>query len=173
MCALYKACTGERAWKAIGDRLQAPSYLSRVDYYYIIVALFYVFLCCSMYYLFCDVPCIVCVYMCTEQLPPGGYPIAVKYISYTIIYILWCCGPTWAMASFLRFLDHTRHITVGKIPLDEWSAHRKDLYLTTHNTHNRQTSMPPVGLEPTISAGELPQIYAFDCAATGTGYNLI
>ena len=80
MCALYKACTGERAWKAIGDRLQAPSYLSRVDYYYIIVALFYVFLCCSMYYLFCDVPCIVCVYMCTEQLPPGGYPIGVKYI---------------------------------------------------------------------------------------------
>jgi len=32
------------------------------------------------YVLFCDVPCIVCVYMCTEQLPPGGYPIAVKYV---------------------------------------------------------------------------------------------
>jgi hypothetical protein len=30
--------------------------------------------------MFCDVPCIVCVYMCTEQLPSGGYPIAVKYI---------------------------------------------------------------------------------------------
>jgi len=30
--------------------------------------------------LFCDILCIVCVYMCTEQLPPGGYPIAVKYI---------------------------------------------------------------------------------------------
>jgi len=34
MCALYKAYTGERAWRAIGDRLQAPSYLSRVDYYW-------------------------------------------------------------------------------------------------------------------------------------------
>jgi len=33
-----------------------------------------------MYCLFCEVPCIVCVYMCTEQLPLGGYPIAVKYI---------------------------------------------------------------------------------------------
>jgi hypothetical protein len=22
------------------------------------------------------------VYICTEQLPPGGYPIAVKYIMY-------------------------------------------------------------------------------------------
>jgi hypothetical protein len=31
MCALFKAYTSERAWKAIGDRLQAPSYLSRVD----------------------------------------------------------------------------------------------------------------------------------------------
>jgi len=39
-----------------------------------------------MYCLFCDVLCIVCVYMCTELLPPGGYPIAVKYIiSYRII----------------------------------------------------------------------------------------
>jgi hypothetical protein len=31
MCALYKAYTGERAWKTIGDRLLAPSYLSRID----------------------------------------------------------------------------------------------------------------------------------------------
>jgi len=34
MCALYKAYTGERAWKAIGDRLQASSYLNRVDHYW-------------------------------------------------------------------------------------------------------------------------------------------
>ena len=73
-------------------------------------------------------------------------------------------------SSFLRFLDHTqRRTTVGRTSLDEWSARRRDLYLTTHNTHNRQTSMPPVGFEPTISAGERPQIYALDGAATGTG----
>ena len=29
--------------------------------------------------------------------------------------------------------------------------------------------MPPVGFEPTISAGELPQSYALDRAAIGTG----
>jgi len=29
--------------------------------------------------------------------------------------------------------------------------------------------MPPVGLEPTISAGERPQTYALDSAATATG----
>ena len=71
---------------------------------------------------------------------------------------------------FLMFLDHTqRRPTVGRTPLDEWSACRRDLYLKTHNTHNRQTSMPPVGFEPTISAGERPQTYALDRAATGTG----
>ena len=29
--------------------------------------------------------------------------------------------------------------------------------------------MPPVGFEPKISAGEWPQTYALDRAATGTG----
>ena len=54
---------------------------------------------------------------------------------------------------FLMFLDHTqRRTTVGRTPLDEWSARRRDLYLTTHNTHSRQISMPPVGFEHTISA---------------------
>jgi len=32
ICALFKAYSGERAWKAIGDRLQRPHYLSRVDH---------------------------------------------------------------------------------------------------------------------------------------------
>ena len=70
---------------------------------------------------------------------------------------------------FLMFLDHTRHSTVGRTPLDEWSARRKDLYLTTHDTHNRQISVPPVGFEPTISVGMRLQTYALDRAATGTG----
>jgi len=35
----------------------------------------------------------------------------------------------------LRFLDYTqRRITVGRTSLDERSARRRDLYLTTHNT---------------------------------------
>jgi len=52
-------------------------------------------------------------------------------------FFLWLCGPTRAMASsFTRFLDHTqRRTTVGRTPLDEWSARRRDLYLTT-NIHN-------------------------------------
>ena len=92
-----------------------------------------------------------------------------------VCFFLWRCDPTRVMASlFLRFLDHTqRRSTVGRTPLDEWSARRRDLYLTTQNTHNRQTSMPPVGFEPTISAGERPQTYALDRAGTGTGSYLL
>ena len=75
---------------------------------------------------------------------------------------------------FLSFLDNTqRRITVGRTPLDVWSVRRRDLYLTTHNTHNRQTSMPPVGFEPTIPACERPQTYALDRAATGTDESYI
>ena len=80
-------------------------------------------------------------------------------------------APPWARASsFTRFLDHTQRLTtVSRTPVDEWSARHRDLYLTTHNTHNWQTSTPSVGFEPTISAGERPQTYALDRAATGTG----
>jgi hypothetical protein len=80
-------------------------------------------------------------------------------------------APQWARtSSFTRFLDHTqRRTTVGRTPLDKWSARRGDLYLTAHDTHNRQTFMPPVGFELTVSAGELPQTYLVDRAVTGTG----
>ena len=65
--------------------------------------------------------------------------------------------------------QHSQQKDIHRTPLYEWSARRRDLHLTTHNTHNRQTSIPPVGFEPTVSAGELPQTYALDRAATGTG----
>jgi hypothetical protein len=83
----------------------------------------------------------------------------------------WRDSPQWVRAfSFTRFPDHTqRRATVGRTTLDERSARRKDFCLTTLNTYKRQTSMPPVGFEPTISAGERPQTYALDRAATGTG----
>jgi hypothetical protein len=60
-----------------------------------------------------------------------------------------------------------RHTTFGRTPLDEWSARCRDLYLTTHNTHKSQTSMPPAEFEPAIPGGERPQTHALDRAATG------
>jgi hypothetical protein len=41
--------------------------------------------------------------------------------------------------------------------------------LPDNTQHSQQTSMPPVGFEPTISAGERPKTYAFDRADTGPG----
>ena len=42
------------------------------------------------------------------------------------------------------FLDHIqRRITVGRTPLDEWSARRRDLYLTTQ--HSQQTDIHAPG----------------------------
>ena len=77
-------------------------------------------------------------------------------------------------ASFMTFLDHTqRHTTVGKTPLDEGSARCRDLYMTTHNTHNRQTCMPSTGFEPAIPANERPQTFALDRSATGIGIILL
>jgi hypothetical protein len=70
----------------------------------------------------------------------------------------WRDSPQWARpSSFTSFLDHTkRRTTVGRTPLDERSARCRDLYLTTHNTHNRQTSVPSAGFESTITAYERP-----------------
>ena len=92
-------------------------------------------------------------------------------MSSSTITFFWRNSPQWARASsFTRFLDHTqRCTTVSRTPLDEVSARRRNLYLTLHNIHNRQRSMPPVRFEPTISARERPQTFALDGAATGTG----
>jgi len=78
-------------------------------------------------------------------------------------------------SSFLRFLDHT----VGGTPLDEWSARRRDFYLTTNKTHNRQISiLPPTsgGIRThdlSRRAGADLQTYALDRATTGTGMSIM
>ena len=90
------------------------------------------------------------------------------FLSHPPFFLNAATAPQWAMASsFLRFLYHTQRTIVSRSPLDEWSAGRRDLYLTTHNTHNRQISMSPAGFEPTISAGERPQTDVLDRADTG------
>jgi hypothetical protein len=60
-------------------------------------------------------------------------------------------------------------IALSSTPLDEWSARCRDLYLTTHNTHNRQTSLQPKGFEPAIPASERQQTHALERAATEVG----
>jgi hypothetical protein len=54
--------------------------------------------------------------------------------------------------------------------LDKGSARRRDFYLTTHKTHNKQTSMLSAGFEPAIPARELLETLDLDRWATGTGF---
>ena len=97
------------------------------------------------FYRFCSCLVLYCVF------------VLISSFQYSIIFFfLWCCSTLQGLASSnLRFLDHTqRRITVGRTPLGERSARRRDLYLITNNTRSRKTSMPPRKFEPTISAGE-------------------
>jgi hypothetical protein len=111
-----------------------------------------------------------------ERIGEKIHPFIPQFVSRRVcsyITIIFCGAATQRGSLPLHswgFLDHTQQrTTVGRTTLDEWSARRRDLYLTTHNTHNRHTSMPPVGFELTISADKRPQTYTLDRAATGTG----
>jgi len=71
------------------------------------------------------------------------------------IFPLWRSGPTRVrVSSFLRYPDdEQQRATVGRAPLDEWSARGRDHYLTKHNTHKRETTMSPARYESVVSAG--------------------
>lgn len=55
---------------------------------------------------------------------------------------------------------------VGRPPLDEWSVHRKDLYLKIH-------IYAPAGFKPLIPADEKLQTHAFGHVATGIGTSVL
>jgi hypothetical protein len=49
---------------------------------------------------------------------------------------------------FRSFTIPVTHTTLGRTPLDEWSARRRDLYLAIYNANRKHTSMRPAGFEP-------------------------
>ena len=66
----------------------------------------------------------------------------------------------------MRFLDHTEwHITVGRTPPDERSAHLRDSHVTTHNT--QQTNIHAPGRIRTCNPSK--QTLALDLSTTGIG----
>jgi hypothetical protein len=77
------------------------------------------------------------------------------------------CGP--GPLHYRGFTITFRHTTFCMTPLDEWSALRRECYLTTHNTHTRHTSMPPTGITPAIPASVRPQTQAVDQVVNGIG----
>jgi hypothetical protein len=59
-------------------------------------------------------------------------------------------GP--GLPHYQGFTIKLRHITIGITPLEEGSASRRVLYLTTHNAHKRETSMSSARIKPAIPA---------------------
>ena len=57
-----------------------------------------------------------------------------------------------------------RHTTLCRTSLEEWSARRRDLYLTTHDTQTRHTFTSSAVFEPTIPVSKWQQTHAL-------GYN--
>ena len=62
---------------------------------------------------------------------------------------------------------HTHARTLGRTPLDKGPARRRELYLTKHNIHKRQTLILPVGFEPAIPVSEQLRTHSLDRAAVG------
>ena len=53
-----------------------------------------------------------------------------------------------------------------------WTSDHPDaekFYMTTHNTHNRETSISTAEFELAVPTSERPQTHALDCVATGIG----
>ena len=64
-----------------------------------------------------------------------------------LFFPLRCFDPIPGHGLLLRgFTITLRHTTLGTAPLEECPARRSDLYLTTHNTYKKQTSLPPAGI---------------------------
>jgi hypothetical protein len=102
----------------------------------------------------------LCVDTMQFKLPdiPGysSYPfvITVIYCNFAS-FLVWPLLPThlYVLEGYCCTWSHSvTHTTLRRTPLDEVSAHRRDLYLTTHNTHKRETSTPPAWFEPAIPA---------------------
>ena len=83
-------------------------------------------------------------------------------------------GPIPGLGLPLRDFSITlRHTTLGRTPLDEWSARRRDLYL--YNTqHSQQTDIHVTGEIRTRDFGRrATAIHALDHAATGIRLRVI
>jgi len=93
----------------------------------------------------------------------------LNVISSGIIFFCGVAAPTRSRApTFMGLLHHTqRRTTVGCTPPDELSARHRYHHLTTHYTHNRQSSMTQVGFEPAIPQASGSD-HALNRTSTGT-----
>jgi hypothetical protein len=85
-------------------------------------------------------------------------------MSFVFSWLEGCSGPGSSLCQVFEITP--RHTTLDRTPVREWSAHYRYLYLTTHNTHKRQISIPSAGFEPTAPARERPHTHVSGRAAT-------
>jgi hypothetical protein len=114
-------------------------------------------------------------YLYRRQLPTYlTHPLSYFRYSTRVFFFLWRFHPIPGHGLPLRDFTITLigHTTLGRTPLDEWSARRRDLYLTKHDSHKRQTFLPPAGFEPTTPASERLQTHSIDRTATGISRHL-
>jgi len=69
-------------------------------------------------------------------------------------------------------LSHSDTPALGRTPLEKWSARRRDLYVTTHNTHTRHT-FSPGGVQTYHPSKQAALIQALHSASTSIGNNTI
>ena len=82
------------------------------------------------------------VFYSSETIPPN---ISQKKISSNALTLRWLMSYIYMEHPFLMCLDHTqRRSTVGRTPLDEWSARRRDL-LPDNTRHSQQTNIHAPG----------------------------
>jgi len=118
----------------------------------------YVFMNCYVYN----------IYIITLSLIPDIY-IICTVIDETVKFSLYFHGSSAVVGlgpSGWGFEITLRHITLGRTPLDEWSARRRDRYRTKRNTRNRYPC-PRRDSKPSIPASERPRTHTLDSAATG------
>ena len=114
--------------------------------------------------------CLVKQLMCRPATMAGiSWLSSVHPLTSEILFFSWLDSHSVPRPSVWVSSNTLRHTTGNSSLPDEWSARRRDLYRTIHNTHNRHTSMTPAIPEPVIPASERPQIHALDRAATRVG----
>jgi hypothetical protein len=83
------------------------------------------------------------------------YKLGFFFSFYTVFqsHLLYHCR---SRGLLLHLITVTDTHTLFRTPLDEGSARRRVLYLTTHNTHKTKTCVLPAGFEPAIPVSERP-----------------
>ena len=111
--------------------------------------------------------------MIVEEYTIGNSRYRQSFVSWIQIYFLWLDNPSEPKdPQYWGFEITRRHTTLGRSPLDEWSARRKGLNLGAQNTHKRQDIHAPGGIRTAIPPSERPETHAFDRVTIGIGLNL-